>query len=112
MKLLTSIKPRRDGVVRATFADKTYTFAADASGDLVGDVDDREALAALLATGNFAPYDEGDLAAAVQIARGSNADAEGDEDEFDGDDEIPAGSLPLEANTPPAAIPGRGRKAR
>jgi hypothetical protein len=111
MKLITNIKPRRDGVVHANVAGQAYTFKADEAGDLVCDVDDKEALAALLATGNFAPYEEGDMAAAVQIARASNGTDSEDDDDLE-DDDIPAGSLPLEANTPPAAIPGRGRKAR
>lgn len=105
MKLITDIKPRRDGVVVAFAGGKNWAFKADENGEIVGDVDCPEALAQLLATGNFQPYDEADLAAASILVTGPDADAEDDGEEA-------VGGLPIEAGTPPAAKPGKGRKAR
>ena len=115
MKLLTSIPPRRDGTVVACHGEKKFEFKADENGDMVGEVDDPEALGLLLATGNFIPFDENDMAAAVALVQNDgepddeDPDDEGDEGD---DDEVPAGSLPIEAGTPPATRPGKGRKAR
>lgn len=117
MKLQTSIKPRREGVVRVMGLDgKAITFAADETGALVADVDHPPTVAHLLKLGSFEPVDLEDFGTAVSIVRGAaaaDADAQDDDADDDGpDDEAPAGGLPVEANTPPKAKPGKGNKAR
>lgn len=115
MKLITSIPPRRDGTVVVSLAGCKCTFKADEHGDLVADVDEPAALQQLLATGNFEPYDEADMTRAIEIAQ-AGAAREGDDDQDaddadDADDEDAPDGLPVEANTPPAAKKGKGRKA-
>lgn len=116
MKLQTSIKPRREGVVRVMGLDgKAITFAADETGALVADVDHPPTVAHLLKLGSFEPVDLEDFGTAVSIVRGAatgDADALDDDDDDGPDDEAPAGGLPVEANTPPKAKPGKGNKAR
>lgn len=110
MKLITNILPRRNGTVTAVAGGKDWTFSTDENGEIVGDVDGDEALAELLATGNFQPYDELDLSRAAVLA-GADVDPD-DGDEEDLDEEDAAGGLPVEAGTRPVSKPGRGRKAR
>lgn len=111
MKLQTSIKPRRDGVVKATSTatGKVYEFSADAdSGELACDVTDEKDIAQLLSTENFWPANPEDFDAAeqltMQVAVLDTDGDEGDESEFDdeGDDPVNESAMPLEANTPPA----------
>ena len=89
MKLMTSIPARKDGIVVASHDDKQYVFRADESGDLVAEVDDAGALALFLGTGNFLPYDESDMPAAVALLNvnedeGEEAGPSDDEDDGDG----------------------------
>ena len=111
MKLQTSIKPRKDGRVLATGANgKTYIFASDDNGDLVGDVEHEPTIAMLLRTELFTPVDDGDFAAAIELT----AEVP-DPDELDPDDESDPDALPVEANTPPAPVrrkPGPKPKAK
>lgn len=125
MKLQTSITPRRDKTVKVTGLDgKPYVFAAGEDGELSCDVPDEATVTNLLASGNFWPADEQDLAAAeallaaalaAEAAEAGGGDGDGeDEDDEEGDGaEVVNGGLPLEANTPPAPKkPGRPRKAQ
>lgn len=125
MKLQTSIKPRRNGTVNVAGLDgKTYTFVADDTGALVCDVDHDPTVAHLLKLRDFEPADLGDFGAAEAMLKGAAAgdgDDDSDDDVDDDDpedapgalDEAPAGGLPVEANTPPKARPGKGgKKAR
>ena len=110
MKLQTSIKPRRDGTVRATGVDgKTvYVFAPDEVGELVADVDCEQTVAMLLGTGQFEPVDPADFDKAGELVKPHEEDEdEVDDDEDDGD----MNAMPVEANTPPARK-GRGRKTK
>lgn len=105
MKLETTIKPRRDGVVKVELDKSSYVFTADGDGRLVADVANESHVGHLLATGNFIPADESDfdagLAAANKVVNGGDAD-EADDD--GGDDEMPEGGLPIESNTPPTRV--------
>lgn len=111
MKLVTNIKPRRDGTVIVRGAGGVaHVFAPDEAGDLVCDIEDQATLAKLLAQndGNdFSPADPSDFDAAEQLLPKDEDEGagEGDEDGLEGlgeDDEAPNGGLPVEANTPPA----------
>ena len=96
MKLETSIKPRRDGVVRVEIAGlEPIVFENDGAGNLVAEVPD-SAVPQLLATHNFYPADEADYHRAMSAAMASQS-----EDEDDDDDDDVGGGLPVEANTPP-----------
>lgn len=122
MKLQTTIKPRRNGTVNVMGLDgKTYTFAPDDAGELVCDIDHDPTVAHLLKLRDFEPADLGDFTAAEAMLKGAAAgDADDDADDVPdadddapgADDEAPAGGLPVEANTPPKARPGKGKKAR
>lgn len=129
MKLLTEIKPRRDGTVRATAKDGTaYVFTPDANGDLTCDVHDEALVAALLATENFWPVDQADYESAVKLvkpvvesqanadaaASGENDEDDGDEADDEADDEAEPNmnALPVEAKTPPAAKPAKKVSAK
>lgn len=71
MKLMTSIKPRRDGAVEVRGLDGThYTFKADQGGELVCDIDHGPTVNHLLAGHQFAPYDERDFGAALDTLKG------------------------------------------
>jgi hypothetical protein len=112
MKLMTDIIPRRDGTVTAEAGGQKWTFKADENGEMVCEVEGDEALAALLATGNFQPYDEADIGMAASLVSPAEGDDEHDTDDDGVEGEEAPGGLPIEAGTPPAAKPGRGRKAR
>lgn len=105
MKLETTIKPRRDGVVKVELDKSTYIFA-EVDGRLVADVANDAHVGHLLATGNFIPADESDfdagLVAAHAVTGAADAqDIDGDDDEGD---EMPQGGLPVESNTPPTRV--------
>lgn len=112
MKLQTSIQPRRDGTVKVTGQDsQTYVFVTGSDGELTCDVADEPTVAHLLATENFWPADPADFAAAEKLVIDQSDDDEEADDEQD--DEEVQGGLPVEAETPPAAAPGRKtRKAK
>lgn len=131
MKILTTIRPRRDGtVVVAQPGFGKITFAADEAGDLVADVADETALAFLLARDDFQPADAADYAAGEALLKnwvsvrksvtgsavgGTSSTPEDDDGEDDdGDEELTedqmAGRAPLEAGTAPKT--GKVRKAR
>lgn len=114
MKLETSIKPRRDGVVRVTGDDGVeYTFAPDQDGVLVGEIPHEPTVARLLALGTFVPADEADLAHAGDLLSQVPTDPDSD-DEGDGEDDDDEGDMeapPAEANTPPVPKP-RKKAAR
>lgn len=105
MKLETTLKPRRDGVVTAEFPGARYEFARDEDGRLVADVLSAEHVGVLLNTGNFLPADEADYEAGLAAAKAQLGSVElGDDDDEGGDDfeeEIVNGGLPVEANTAP-----------
>ena len=112
MKLITSIQPRRNGVVIARGDDgRAWEFKPGEDGELSCDVTDEATVARLLATGSFYPASETDLDAALQMAlqaQGGDVDEDDDEDEGEGSD---LEALPVEAQTPvrPARKP---RKAK
>jgi hypothetical protein len=112
MKLQTSIKPRRDGTVRAQGLDGvTYVFTPGEDGELTADVTDEATVAFLLRTQNFWPADPEDAERAMDLVKSNESDGEDGEDESeDEDDEPSVDALPVEANTPPA--PKRARKAK
>lgn len=108
MKLQTSIAPRRDGVVKVTGQDRqTYVFAANSDGDLVCDVTDEATVAMLLTGGLFFPADPADFDAALQLTQQLTDDTEAEVGEDDAEDDHNPNALPIEAQTPPAAAPGR-----
>lgn len=114
MKLITTIAPRRDGVVRATGPDGTaWVFERDADGDLSCDVTDDAAVAALLMTENFHPANPDDFDAALRLAEEARGPSEAPDEDEDDDEVVDA--LPVEANTPPvpvrAAKGGRASRA-
>lgn len=55
MKLVTTIQPRADRTVIVRNGADAYQFHTTRGGRVVGDVDDDEFAAELVATGNFAP---------------------------------------------------------
>lgn len=124
MKLNTSIQPRRTGTVLARVADVVIQFAPGEDGELSAEVADPLAVAELLDTGNFYPANEADYDAALLLARNAAGQASGDgagEDDLDaaddgdgdgGDDAPNLMAMPLEANTPPASLPGKGKRLR
>jgi phosphosulfolactate phosphohydrolase-like enzyme len=115
MKLLTTLKPRRDGTVVLRSADmKTaFVFSPDENGDLVADVTDEALVATCLASGNFQPADEEDFAAAeAMLKKIEEEQAPKDGDDDGDDDEADPNALPVEANTPPVAHATSGKKKR
>lgn len=115
MKLNTSIQPRRSGTVLARAAGVVIKFAPGEDGELSADVADPVAVTELLNSGNFYPANEADYDAALALARQAAGDDQGDDLGDDGDDdegESNLTALPLEANTPPARAPGKGKRAR
>jgi len=123
MKLITTITPRRDGVVRVKLpSGGDVVFTKDSEGQLAADVEQDSDLAHLLALpeGNFEPADTADFARAESLVESAiggadDDDAPGDDDDDDtpgADDELPNGGLPVEANTAPApAATGKAAKA-
>lgn len=99
MRLNTSIQARRSGTVIATgVSGARYEFKPGADGELECDVADAADVAALLATHNFYPADEGDFEAALALTRAQDQDDPVDANE---DDAQALTALPVEANTPP-----------
>lgn len=98
MKLTTSIQPRRDGTVSVTAIGQTYVFKAAESGDMECDVVDKQAIAALLETGNFYPANEADFDAALSVIEATGTKVEG--------------AAMSAANEPPAAASASRRKVR
>lgn len=136
MKLQTSIKPRRDGVVLVTGQDAhTYKFEPSESGELECTIEHEPTLKHLLATQNFYPASEEDFTLALALtqddaadaapgdqsqepslgALAAKSDADLDEDGDEGDInalpvEGPVTGLPVEANTPPQTDPARAAR--
>ncbi len=107
MKLLTTIKPRRDGTVRVAGKDgKTvHVFTPNEHGDLVCDIGDEATVARLLSltSEDFQPADREDYARARALLQ-STADDDADDDDPDGDpddDPVDPNAPPIEASTPP-----------
>lgn len=111
MKLQTSIKPRRDGVVNVTgVSGRTYVFAADADGDLCAVVEDQADLARLLVLGDFFPANADDNQAALALlktAAPADPDAGDDlgEDDEPDDDPVDMDAAPIEVAKAPIEIP-------
>jgi hypothetical protein len=125
MKLQTSISPRRDGTVRLLGQDgKTYVFEADANGDMVCDVTHEPTIVHALdkRSDYFWPADEADHDEANRLISEANSSlVVADEDDEDDDDGMGNGAiiapgsdggLPVEANTPPQTIPGKGKRVK
>lgn len=119
MKLITTIKPRRDGTVIVTGADgkALHTFALNDEGQLACDVPDDGTIGMLLLTENFYPADEADYGRALELTGGNAAlgGAEGASDDDSGadDDEGTPDSAPVEAGTQAVAVtPAALRRAR
>lgn len=111
MKLQTSIKPRREGVVNLVGKDGVkYTFKPDENGALVCDVKDAETVQHVLISqpDHFWPFDDADYQEAEKLLEKAELD-DGDEDE--GDEASNPGGLPVEANTPPKTAPDKAAKA-
>jgi hypothetical protein len=112
MKLQTSIKPRRDGVVNLTgVSGRKYAFAANEDGDLCCDVEDPADLARLLALGDFFPADQADNEKAIELLKsaagaGQSDDDRGPDDDLDDDDPVDMNAAPIEGA--PAAPPIEG----
>jgi hypothetical protein len=125
MKLLTHIQPRADGTVIYSSDKARIVFAADETGMLVAEVADSDLIAKMLLSPNFEPADESDYAAAEALVNAASGRGAGlvavddltgdalDDDEEDDEpaDEVAPGGLPQEANTPPKALPGKGKGA-
>lgn len=104
MKIETSIKARREKVVRLTTPrGNTIVFEDDGSGHLVAEVTDPADLSFVLSRSEFAPFDEADFMQAESLIRKPvGAD---DLPDDDGDEN----AAPVEAVTPPK--PGKPAKA-
>lgn len=107
MLLITTILPRRDGVVIAKSPDgaRSFTFKKGDDGQLVCDVDDDATVAALLRTEHFYPADDADFDAALKLAGpiasagtgdGSGDDQGPEEEDDDGDDDGDPDAPPVE----------------
>jgi hypothetical protein len=118
MKLSTDIKPRSNGTVSLLGLNgKAYVFSGD---PLECDVDHDATVAHLLRLGSFFPASERDEQEALELlgqkdggdASGNPIEggegAQGGELDKDGDERADLNALPLEANTPPQDIPGKG----
>lgn len=104
MKLQTSIKPRRDGVVNVTgVSGRTYVFAADADGDLCAVVEDQADLARLLVLGDFFPANADDNQAALALLK-TAAPADPDAGDDLGEDDEPDDD-PVDMNAAPVELP-------
>lgn len=119
MLIETEIPARKDGTVALRIAGvEPIIFAADKDGRLVAEIEGDELIDQVLALNGFFPYDEDDFPAALNaINSGSpvvDDDEGGDGLGLDGDDELPAGGAPVEANTPPKQpkAPKQPRTAR
>jgi hypothetical protein len=112
MKLITSIAPRRSGVVLAQGLDASvvWEFRPDSGGELSCDVTDAADVAALLATGNFYPANVADYDEAMALQSAAGGGDADDDDIEDDDDAVIETAMPLEAMTPVA--PARRRTAR
>lgn len=70
MKLETSIKPRKDGVVIANLPDKAkYEFKPGTDGMLECDVENDAHVAWLIGTGNFYPAESADFGEAADLVK-------------------------------------------
>lgn len=108
MRLHTSIPPRKDGTVTVAGLDrKTYRFTPGEDGQLSGDVEHEPTVVVLIASRQFWPVDEADFDDAMRLAKQRD---DGDTFPDDDDDEIPAGGMPVELDTPPA--PPKAAKAK
>ena len=124
MKLQTSIKPRRDGVVNLTgVSGRKYLFAANEDGDLCCEVDDSADLARLLSLGDFFPADLADNEQAIALLKSAAGDGQADDDmgpdeDLDDDDPVDMNAAPIEGPPPappieaPAPVAATGRKKR
>ena len=114
MKLQTSIKPRRDGTVKAAglVAGHVYEFTADiGTEELTCDVANEQDIAYLLGTLNFWPANPEDFDVAEKLTQQAAVlDVEGDEGDSD-DDLDDEDDEPETQRTRPAAR-GKGGKAR
>jgi len=108
MRLLTSIAARRDGTVQVQGDDgAAWVFQADADGRLACEIDDAPLVQRLMRSGNFS------LAQGQLPMQAVSVEPDADLDEIEGDDaEGAVESAPLEANTPPASVPGARRRGR
>lgn len=114
MKLQTSIIPRRSGVVILTGLDGVaYEFKPDEEGDMVCLIDHEPTIAHVLSLDgdNFFPADETEYAEAERVLAAANVPQDdGEIDEGgDGDDAGDPNAMPVESNTPPAAIRKEGK---
>lgn len=112
MKLQTSIKPRRNGSVVLTGLDGVaYKFEPDENGDMVCDVPHEPTIAHVLELSgdDFWPADETEYAEAERVLAELGSKNADDDGEDDADDSNPGG-LPIESNTPPAAIRKEGKR--
>ena len=102
MKLQTTIRPRREGVVNAAGEHgQNFQFKPDEHGVLTCDVTCDETAAHLLSLGgDFYPEYEGDQR---RLAESMRAAAAEEDDERDNDEDDAGGGLPVEAGTPPVA---------
>lgn len=113
MLLQTSIKPRLDGTVLVQGDDKkTYRFENAANGAFPEcEITHEPTIKRLMSLKTFFPADseQADLA----MAKLRLDEAQEQSDSFDGDDEsVEVSALPIEANTKPAALPGKNARSR
>ena len=105
MKLLTTIKPRRDGTVIAAGADgKEHVFSPDEQGDLVCDIPDDATVAQLLLvkSGAFEPANVDDFERARELV-GAAGGMPGDDDDPD-DDLVNMNAAPVEGRAAAQAV--------
>lgn len=107
MKLQTSIKPRRDGVVNLVSASGTrYVFAPDAQGDLCAEIEDAADLVHLMTLGDFFPADVADNEAAMALLKSAAApDPDGDDDDDQDQDDDDLDDDPVNMDAPPVELP-------
>lgn len=119
MKLRTSIPPRKDGTMIATGHDgREYLFRLDETGELIGEVGDKENVVFLCGYDNGSQFwpasdsDQEQVAAAIMAAE---ADPDGPEEayQFNADAAPDLGGAPAEPQAEPEAKPRkRGRPSK
>lgn len=113
MKIETSIKPRRDGVVIAEAEGVKYVFKADDQGCMVAEIENDAHIALLLSRGDdFLPADDADFDKADALVSAIASDV--DDDDVPPDDEPDMNAAPIEEpiSAVSAKVPAKAAKVK